>query len=554
MIKLLLTCSTVLFSSLPLFAQSVDTAWVRRYNGPGYGNDRANAIAVDDSGNVHVTGSSFAVGASDDYATVKYDANGDTAWVRRYVGPGNNSDQAQAIGLDDSGNVYVTGWSDGSATWGYVTIRYYPSGDTAWLRTYGGAVSWDNYDCSMAVDSSGNVYLTIEGPEAGIYSDFVTIRYYPNGDTAWVRRYDGPANEGDAGRDIAVDGTGNCYVTGYSYGSGTSSDFATIKYYPNGDTAWLRRYDGPDSQSDVGYAMAVDGEANVYVTGHSYSGGINVDFATIKYYPNGDTAWVRRYDGPANWLDYPRDIAVDDSGYVYVTGYSAQSVSYPYNYDYLTIKYHSNGDTAWLRRYNGPDNDEDQAMALAVGSSGDVYVTGRSRSSGTGYDYLTMCYHPDGELAWLERYDGGGNVDDWAHAIAVDDSDNVYVTGRSMGSGTPEDYATIKYVQTGSEVRDETGTREMPTHFTLLQNYPNPFNPITKIQFALAKSGFVSLGIYDLLGKRVRTLVAEDLSAGYKSVIWDARDEGGKEVASGIYFYQLRAGSLTETKKMLLLK
>ena len=90
--------------------------------------------------------------------------------------------------------------------------------------------------------------------------------------------------------------------------------------------------------------------------------------------------------------------------------------------------------------------------------------------------------------------------------------------------------------------------------FCLFQNYPNPFNQSTKIEFALAHSGFVTLNIYDLLGRKVRTLVSENLSSGHKSVLWDGKDNSGKEVASGIYFYQMKIGDFSEGKKLVLLK
>jgi hypothetical protein len=130
----------------------------------------------------------------------------------------------------------------------------------------------------------------------------------------------------------------------------------------------------------------------------------------------------------------------------------------------------------------------------------------------------------------------------------------VHVTGYSDGNGTNQDYCTIKYVQGVTGVEDETGSRERPSEFDLSQNYPNPFNPTTKIEFTLAKSGFVSLQIYDVLGRKVRTLVSEHLSSGYKSVLWDGKSEDGKDVASGVYFYQLKVGDFSEPKKMLLLK
>src|SRR3990170_2686494 len=264
MTRLLLISLLVLFFALPLFAQSVDTAWVRLYNGLANNYDAASAIAVDGSGNVYVTGTSHASETALDYTTIKYGSNGDTAWVRRYDGPLSSYDQASAIIVDDSGNVYVTGGS-----WGTVTT-----------------------------------------------TDYATIKYYPNGDTAWVRRYNGTGNSADEARALAVDDSGNVYVTGYSYGSGTFNDYATIKYYPNGNTAWVRRYNGSGNLNDEAYAIDVDSSGNVYVTGRSFGSGTSYDYATLKYYASGDTAWVRRYNGPGNSGDEARAIAVDGSGNV----------------------------------------------------------------------------------------------------------------------------------------------------------------------------------------------------------------------------------------------
>src|SRR3990170_1907844 len=209
------------------------------------------------------------------------------------------------------------------------------------------------------------------------------------------------------------------------------------------DAAWVRRYNGPGNSSDYAYAIAVDGSGNVYVTGQSIGSGTYNDYATIKYYSNGDTAWVRRYNGPGNLDDVAYAIAVDGSGCVYVTGWSSGSGT---GYDYATIKYHSSGDTAWVRRYDGQVYD-DGALAIAVDGSGNVYVTGYSTGSGNYYNYATIKYHSNGDAAWVRRYDGGGNGLDEARAIAVDGSGSVYVTGLSSGSGTSYDYATIKYVQ-----------------------------------------------------------------------------------------------------------
>ena len=461
-LKSLLSLVFLIFWALPVLAQ-VDTAWVRRYDGLGNGDDGASAIAVDGSGNVYVTGVSVGSETSFDCATIKYYPNGDTAWVRRYNGPENAEDGASAIAVDGPGNVYVTGYSWDSGTEGdYATIKYYPNGDTAWVRRYNGPGNYWDFARAIATDGSGNVYVTGRSCGSGTSYDYATIKYYPNGDTAWVRRYDG--GEWDEAHAIAINGSGNVYVTGGSYGSGTDFDYATIKYDSSGNELWVERYNGPKNDVDRASGIAVDSSGNIYVTGYSWVSSYNGDYATIKYYTNGDTAWVRRYNGSANYSDHARAIAADGSRNVYVTGYSFGSGSGP---DYVTIKYYPHGDTAWVRRYDGPANDHDVASAVAVDGSGNVYVTGGSYGSGTEYDYATIKYYPNGDTAWTRRYNGPGDSADVASAIALDGSGNVYVTGGSDGRGTFDDYATIKYYQ----------PNDSPDPFSLLSPPNKAFTP-----------------------------------------------------------------------------
>jgi hypothetical protein len=94
----------------------------------------------------------------------------------------------------------------------------------------------------------------------------------------------------------------------------------------------------------------------------------------------------------------------------------------------------------------------------------------------------------------------------------------------------------------------------LPDAFSLSQNYPNPFNPETAIRYALPHDCLVELSIYNILGQKVKTLIKEYQSAGYKTIHWDGRDDEGKEVGSGVYFYKIKADSYIDVKKMALLK
>lgn len=331
--------------------------------------------------------------------------------------------------------------------------------DTAWVRIYNGPGNARDCAWAMVVDDSGNVCVTGESYGSGTGYDYATIKYCPNGDTAWVTRYNGPGNGWDQATAIAVDGSGNVYVTGRSTGSGADEDYATIKYYPNGDTAWLRRYDGPSGNlGDAASAVAVDGYGNVYVTGLSVGSGTYEDYATIKYDSSGNQLWAKRYDGLGRYTDMAHDIAVDDSGNVYVTGRSEGTGT---AFDYATLKYYPDGDTGWVRRYNGPGNRQDRALAIGIDGSGNIYVTGESEGSGTSWDYATIKYDSSGNQLWVQRYNGPGNSTDEAYTIAVDDSGNIYVTGASEGTGTENDYVTIKYAQLLFLCGDVNGDEEV---------------------------------------------------------------------------------------------
>ena len=424
-------------------------AWAARYNGPGNGWDEARAIAADSSGNVYVTGVSYGVGAGDDYVTIKYDASGNQLWVpeARYNGPGNSWEETTAIALDSGGNAYVTGLSAGVGTGAdYATIKYDPAGNQLWVARYNGPGNdWDKA-YGIAVDSGGNAYVTGVSLGIGTAYDYVTIKYDPAGSQLWVARYNGPGNGNDEARAIALDSSGNVYVTGLSVGSGTQLDYATIKYDPSGVQLWAATYNGPGNGSDMAYAIAVDSIGNAYVTGQSAGSGTGDDYATIKYDGlTGNPLWpaAARYDGPASLDDTARAIALDSGGNVCVTGGSYDGVT---NGDYATVKYNgATGNQIWAARYNGPANGYDEAYAIAVRSAGCVYVTGCSSGTGTSPDYATVGYDCAGNQFWVARYDGPANGSDMAHAIAVDSSGNIYVTGGSEGSGSQRDYATIKY-------------------------------------------------------------------------------------------------------------
>src|SRR3972149_4839771 len=160
-------------------------AWVARYNGPADSHDYAHALAVDGQGNVYVTGESMGSDSCYDYATMKYDSNGQQLWVARYNGPANDVDTAFGLAVDGQGNVYVTGYSRGIGTsYDYATIKYDRKGNRLWLAHYNGPGNASDSAHSLAVDRLGNVYVT--GRSYGNGDDYATIKYDGDGHQLWV--------------------------------------------------------------------------------------------------------------------------------------------------------------------------------------------------------------------------------------------------------------------------------------------------------------------------------------------------------------------------------
>lgn len=227
-----------------------------------------------------------------------------------------------------------------------------------WVAHYNGPGSGCDDADPLVVDNSGNIYVT--GQSLGSGTDFCTIKYGPDSNIPlWVARYNGPNNNSDYAYAIALDSNNNIYVTGEDWGNGTFHDYATIKYAPeSNEPVWVARYNGPANADDSAEAIAVDSDNNIYVTGYSIgSGGTTRDSVTIKYDTEGSELWIAKY-GSGNGYYKTKDIVIDSQDNIYVTGYLQQGMST----DYFTIKYSADSNQpVWMNKYNGPGNSDDSA-------------------------------------------------------------------------------------------------------------------------------------------------------------------------------------------------
>jgi hypothetical protein len=374
-------------------------------------------------------------------------------WVGRFSGDmKGGSNAATAMAIDDSGNVIVVGWATYKQTGAdFVTIKYSPDGEKLWSRTYHGVIGKkEDKAKAVVVDTANNIYVT-GWSDAGSGFDFVTIKYFPNGDTAWARRYDGPGHGEDKPVAIAVNDSMNVYVTGWSTGIGTGFDFATLKYDKNGNLLWEQRYDGPKSSTDLPAAMTLRGFTDLYVTGASID--TTNDYTVIKYNAaTGYQRWVSRYKGPGD--DLPRSIALRGAPNVLVTG-SSQSVSG--DYDIVTVEFDSSGVLQWVSRYDGPAHSNDQGAVLALSgttSSARIFVAGTSVGIGSFNDFITLRLNADGSENWEARFNGSANDND--AAVAMVGTGNPVVLGATTSTGVGYDYGIVQYTVGGNQQFSET--------------------------------------------------------------------------------------------------
>jgi len=370
----------------------VKQEWVAKYSGPDKGEDIPHCIITDKSGNVYVTGSSVGKGTQRDYATVKYNSGGIELWAQRYNCSGVNDDVARSIAVDDSGNIYITGNSfELGAADDYATIKYDSAGNELWLARYDGTGNGRDQAQSVIVDKFGYVYVTgFSQGKTGVY-DYVTIKYNSYGRQTWTAVYDGPGHDEDRASSIALDYAGNVYVTGFSRRekSFESQDILTIKYSPAGNEEWIQRYNSPFNNNDWGESAAVDSDGNVYVIGGSYRDDDHIDYVIVKYNSSGVQQWIQTYTGPYIYDDENTAISVDNMGDIVVT---TQALGSEISFSCMVTIYNAEGNRQSVKKYKGPFIMNFVSCSQFIDPSGSVFVAGYSWDKKTGDDFTTIKY------------------------------------------------------------------------------------------------------------------------------------------------------------------
>lgn len=465
--------------------------------------DRATSMAMDAAGNIYVTGRS-SNGNDDDYWTIKYSPAGQQLWQVAYDYLEN--DRAVDIEVDANGNVVVTGQSDADATavtnWDITTVGYNSSGAQVWVRRYngnanlddvpsdlmidganavvtgfttyslttghvatlgystaGGAVNFSNaysfsstVDTPLAVVATGNsCYFAGSGYTASGYKNAVLVALNSTtNSTSWQNFVNAVGNNNENIREIAVDTSGTVFASGYSVRNERDRDLSFWKFSNTGALLCNGYLDGSvNESSDDAAGLVLNNNGLPVITGVLENSGQSNDIAYLSVGTQCDTLWTRTYNGAANRSDKPYDMVRDAAGNLYITGRTDMDPSFISNPDCFTAKIAPNGALVWYRTFNTGGVNEDRGSFVRIGSSGKIYIVGRTQS-GSNIDFLLLAYDNAGTLLWSRTTDGGG--EDVASGAVVDANENICFTGRtesSAGSGI-FDYYTACYNSSGT--------------------------------------------------------------------------------------------------------
>jgi len=522
-----------------LKAQVVEQ-WSRRYNGPANKIDLLTTMIVDDQGNIYIAGRSDGINTNQDFCIIKYSSSGNKDLVLRFDGEISSWDEIYNIAVDESGNIYATGISHYSA----MIIKYNSNGTLLWNIEKNNGTG----KC-IRVNQSGDLLVGIN-KTTGDGSEILIDKISPAGKELWSSTIRQDSIYGDELIDMQIDRFGNIYITGQTHNQDWEdefifSDIITVKLNSDGIEMWRKTYSATSQSDDIPFKLCLDSRCNIIIgarTNTNPSG-----FIVLKYSENGDTVWTKIYNGQY-CEDIATDITVDSDDNIIITGYSFTADE---DFNILTVKYDSSGNELWAVQYNGPGNTRDFAFSLTSDSLNNVYITGGSRHGSSGIDTcITVKYDQDGNEIWSVSYSDSLGLSSCGKYISLDNCGDVIIAANSIGNDSGWDFLTIKYCQNRLDIFNNIQTESR----LYLYNYPNPFNPITTIVYNLDKETDVSVQIYDLLGKQITQLINDRQLPGFYKIQWNGKDQYGNLLPSGIYFCLLKTTTQIQSKKLIFLR
>jgi len=447
--------------------------------------------------------------------------------------------------------------------------------DTVWTRVFDSG----RFDCLLegAIDPFGDIVLcgVVYDGSGGGNPTALVVKYDPSGDTVWSRSYDSPDDDNAGG--LAVDSDGNVIVVGAYVTPGDTLGGEVLKYDRNGNLLWVRRYLPNGSTTDLCGAL-VDDSMNIYACGYCFVGGSYDDALLMKLSPDGDSLWTKTYDLGGDWMEAFDRLEWDREGCIVGIGTTGDDD----NTDFITVKFDRDGDTIWTRRLSFQA--EEWPTAVAVDSSNNIVVTGLADDGNMVIPFACVLfkYSSSGDLLWSrtyrfgpETYGGGVAVDRWGNFLLaatdddtvpgpgttprclvmkcdsmgdtvwtwrcrpytdgfdlkLDDTDHIYVFG-SFYNGSDPDFLVMK-LRYESGIEDEV--RPPPGLRCVGYGVSSPVRSEGPVRFWTSKPGRYRIDLVDVLGRKARVLYDGPLTRGEHLL-------GLGELPAGVYSLRIAAG------------
>lgn len=341
-------------------------------------------------------------------SVIKYNAtNGSRLWVASYNAPGNSIDYAYAMAVDNAGNVYLTGsgYSGSAEGNNCYTLKYNSNGIRQWVTEFKAntGVNMEDIGRAIALDGTGNVYVCGSGGVLNRSNEFIVLKYNNNGVLQYSKMLSGTnTNTSDDAYDIAVDNAGNAYVAGSYYG-GAPEYYAAVlvKITPAGNVDFTKQFNGQTNQSYHEYFNRVILKGNnVYVTGTQKRDATVYDFDvfTVKFNTTGAQQWIKIFDNTNNTAthNFSQDLWVDNANNVYALAVSHDTL-------WTLLKYDSLGTQIWVYNYDRHHTQLSTSVLgysyrpqLAADNFGGIYIGGTTYRGYNSYNngFIRFCETP----------------------------------------------------------------------------------------------------------------------------------------------------------------
>ena len=449
----------------------------------------------------------------------------------------NSGNHAFDVELTNDGGYIFAGGTVDSVSQDIYVVKLDAYGEVIWERTYGSQTSETAYAIRQTDEGDyvilNQLYL-FPGSEG--YRIYV-IKINNVGDTIWTRLFEEP--NGSSAIDMEIDMDGNIIVLGAIYNqSHFPIAIKLIKISPSGDVFWEKSFGDTNFLNSPG-DIEITSYGNYVIVGTT---GIwfEEEPLIMMINPQGDSLWTKVF---SNVIEYTWSIEETyDSGFIIAGGIVGNNY-----FEVCLFKTDSQGDSVWTKSHQG---------------SFDIYSRDVEETVDSGFVVVGRVYANVADQMFIYRTDNLGNpkwyremnkeFDDLeGYDIEQTPDGGFIIAGAIAYDGTNNGVAyLLKTNSLGLVSEVENGNySDYPLNFILGQNYPNPFNPSTKIKYSIPQSTNVVIKVFDILGNEIETLVNEEKQVGAYEITWYAEN-----LPSGVYFYQLKAGSFVETKKMVLLR